>query len=234
MKKPKIGIVLDRERGGDYSEYPYYVLREHYFNAVHKAGGIPVGIDLTTTAIADYVDLLDGLLMPGGDYDIPPSFYGDTTVHDTVVTKVERLEYDLAITQAFLEADKPILGICAGQQLLAVLYKGTLVQDIESQIPGAFNHYNSEREAISHDIVIKQGTLLHSIVKEERVGVNSHHHQAVKTVDEGMVISAVSNDGVVEAIEIPAKKFCLGVEWHPEFLNEEHDKKIFDAFIQAC
>jgi putative glutamine amidotransferase len=172
--------------------------------------------------------------MPGGDYDIPPAFYGDTTVHDTVVTKVERLEFDLAITKAFLDVDKPVLGICVGQQLLAVMYGGTLIQDIKSLVPGAVEHYSGNREAISHDITIEPRTLFHSIVREERVGVNSHHHQAVKTVGEDMVISAKGSDGVVEAVEVPSKRFCLGVQWHPEFLNEEHDIEIFKALIDAC
>ncbi len=80
-KKPLIGIVLDREEGGGYSEYPYYVLREHYFNAVRKAGAIPIGLDIAIDGIADYVKLCDGLVMAGCDYDIPPAMYGETTVH---------------------------------------------------------------------------------------------------------------------------------------------------------
>lgn len=229
-KKPKIGIVLDKEPGGGYSEYPYYVLREHYFNAVSKAGGIPIGLDLSVDNINDYVDLLDGLLMPGGDYDIPPSFYGDESVHETVVTKVERLEFDLAITQKFLDADKPVLGICAGEQLLAVMFGGTLIQHIETEI----EHYLSDRERVAHDIAVVEGTLLHKIVRETTLGVNSHHHQSVKSVGEKCIISALSSDGVIEAIEVVDKKFCLGVQWHPEFLNEVHDVRIFETFIEAC
>jgi putative glutamine amidotransferase len=230
IKKPKIGIVLDKEPGGGYSEYPYYVLREHYFNAVVKAGGIPVGIDHTVENIDDYVALLDGLLMPGGDYDIPPSVYGENEIHESVVTKVGRLDFDWKITQKFLDADKPILGICAGEQLLAVMLGGTLVQHIETEI----DHYLSDRERVAHDIKISEGTLLHKIIGATTLGVNSHHHQSVKTISDKFVASACSSDGIIEAIEVKDKKFCLGVQWHPEFLNDSDEFKIFEAFVEAC
>ena len=233
-KKPKIGIVLDREPGGGYSEYPYYVLREHYFDAVSEAGGIPIGIDHAIENIDEYLTLLDGLLMPGGDYDIPPSFYGEDIVHDSVTTKVERLDFDVAITRRFLEADKPILAICAGEQLLAVINGGKLIQDINSEIENPLEHYVGLRTETVHDIIVTPGTRLHQIVGMETIAVNSHHHQAVKEGFGNFVVSAKSSDGVVEAIEIPNKKFCLGVEWHPEFINTESDFAIFKSFIEAC
>jgi putative glutamine amidotransferase len=234
MKKPLIGIVLDREVKGTYSEYPYYVLREHYFNAVLKAGGIPVGIDHSLESIEDYVELLDGLLMPGGDYDIPPSLYGDDSVHESVATKTERLNFDFAITQKFLDSDKPILGICVGEQLLAVMLGGSLVQDIESEFPKSTEHYEGDRMRIAHNIKIKKGTILHSIINEDNLGVNSHHHQAVRNETEKYVASAISDDGIIEAIEVKNKKFCLGVQWHPEFINHPSELAIFVAFIDAC
>jgi putative glutamine amidotransferase len=230
VKKPRIGIVLDNEPGGGYSEYPYYVLREHYFNAVVKAGGIPIGIDHTLENIDDYLDLLDGLLMPGGDYDIPPSAYGDSKVHESVVTKVGRLDFDWKITQKFLDTDKPILGICAGEQLLAVMLGGTLIQHIETDI----DHYLSDREMVAHNITVTEGTLLHKIVGATKLGVNSHHHQSVKTVSDKFVASARSSDGIIEAIEVKNKKFCLGVQWHPEFINDQNELRIFTAFVDAC
>ena len=234
MRKPLIGIVLDNEEKGAYSEYPYYVLRKHYFNAVSKAGGIPVGIDHSVDNIEDYVQMLDGLLMPGGDYDIPPGVYGDNEVHESVVTKVGRLDFDWKITQKFLDADKPVLGICAGEQLLAVMHGGTLVQDIESEVNDCLDHYQSDREAIAHDVTIEEGTLLHKIIGATKQGVNSHHHQSVKAVSDKFIVSALSSDGIIEAIEVKDKKFCLGVQWHPEFLNNPGEFKIFEAFILAC
>ncbi len=234
MKKPLIGIVLDREVRGDYSDYPYFVLREHYFNAVTKAGGIPVGVDHSLSSIDEYVNVLDGLLMPGGDYDIPPAMYGDDSVHETVVTKIERVDFDWAITQKFLDNDKPILGICAGEQLLAVINGSTLIQDIDSEVEGCLGHYAVNREAVAHEVTVEPGTLLYKIIGETTMGVNSHHHQAVKHVGERVAISARSSDGVIEAIEIRDKTFCLGVQWHPEYINNPNDMAIFAAFIAAC
>jgi putative glutamine amidotransferase len=167
MKKPLIGIVLDNETSGDYSSYPYYVLRRHYFDAIEKAGGIPLGIHHSEEFVGDYLHLLDGLLMPGGDYDIPPEVYGDTAIHESVVTKKERLQFDWNLTQMFLEADKPILGICAGEQLLAVMLGGTLIQDIKSASSTSLEHYLDDRASPAHNISIEEGTLLKKILKKD-------------------------------------------------------------------
>lgn len=234
MKKPVIGVVLDLEERGDYSIYPYYVLRQDYFTAITKAGGIAVGIPVSTENIEDYIEELDGLLLPGGDYDIPPHTYGEDTVHETVVMKKDRIDFDITLTKKFLERDKPILGICLGEQLLAVLHGGRLIQDIEYELPDATEHYVEDRLKPAHEIEIKQGTLLHSILGVSTMNVNSHHHQAVKEEVEGFVVSARSLDGVIEAIEVPSKKFCVGLQWHPEHFAKEKELEIFKAFVEAC
>jgi putative glutamine amidotransferase len=234
MKKPLIGVVLDLEEKGDYSIYPYYVLRQDYFAAITKAGGIPVGIPVTAENIPDYVKNLDGLLLPGGDYDIPPHIYGDDSIHETVVMKLSRIDFDITITKSFLDRDIPIFGICLGEQLLAVMHGGALIQHIENDVPDALDHYIEDRLKPAHEIKIKEGSLLHSIVGTTTMEVNSHHHQAVKDETAQFVVSARSVDGVVEAIEVPNKKFCLGVQWHPEHLTHPSELNIFKVFIEAC
>lgn len=234
MKKPLIGVVLDNEVSGDYSIYPYYILRRHYFDALEKAGAIPVGIHHSEACIEDYVQMLDGLVMPGGDYDIPPLMYGDVVVHETVVTKPERLQFDWDLTQKFLDSDKPILGICAGEQLLSVILGGTLIQDIKSWSHSALEHYQEDRISPAHEIYIEEGTILKKILDSNVLRVNSHHHQAVDKITDKFIVSARSSDGIVEAIEVKGKKFCLGVQWHPEFLTTEEDVRIFKAFVEAC
>lgn len=233
MKKPLIGIVLDIEPGGEYSPYPYYVLRRDYFAAVSKVGGIPIAIPVSEENLDDYFERLDGLLLPGGDYDIPPSFYGTNEVHESVVTKPGRLHFDMTLAQKFYDADKPILGICLGEQLLAVLLGGSLHQDIETELKGALPHYDQDRLSPSHKLIITPNTILHSIFGDS-VAVNSHHHQAVKAGSGKFVVSAVSEDGVIEAIEAPEKKFCVGVQWHPEHLVVEKEIEIFKRFVDAC
>jgi putative glutamine amidotransferase len=234
MKKPLIGVVLDLEEKGDYSIYPYFVLRQDYFSAITNAGGIPVGIPVTTENIPDYVENLDGLLLPGGDYDVPPHIYGDDSIHETVVMKLSRIDFDITITKSFLDRDIPILGICLGEQLLAVMHGGALIQHIENDVPDPLDHYIENRLKPAHEIQIKEGSLLHSIVGTTAMEVNSHHHQAVKAESGQFIVSAQSADGVVEAIEVPGKKFCLGVQWHPEHLTHPDELNIFKAFVDAC
>ena len=234
MKKPLIGVVLDLEEKGDYSIYPYYVLRRDYFAAITAGGGVPVGVTLSMENIEDYVENLDGLPLPGGDYDIPPHLYGDDSIHETVVMKLGRIDFDIALTKRFLERDIPILGICLGEQLLAVMHGGALIQHIENEVPQALDHYIEDRLRPAHEIEIKEGSLLHRILGETAMNVNSHHHQAVKEESSQFVVSARSGDGVIEAIEIPDKKFCLGVQWHPEHLTHPKEIEIFKAFVDAC
>lgn len=234
MKKPLIGVVLDLEEKGDYSIYPYYVLRQDYFSAITKAGGIPVAVPVSSENIDDYVERLDGLLLPGGDYDIPPDVYGDDSIHETVVMKKGRLEFDMTLTKSFLDKDIPILGICLGEQLLAVMHGGALIQHIEHEVPAHLDHYQEDRLKPVHKIEIKEGTLLRKIIGEDSIMVNSHHHQAVREEAGQFLVSARSSDGVVEAVEVPGKKFCLGMQWHPEHLTHEKEIDIFKAFVAAC
>ena len=131
----------------------------------------------------------------------------------------------------------PILSICRGLQVLNVQFGGSLYQDIPSQVDGAIQHaQNSARKEKVHHIEVLEETKLHSIVGE-RIMTNSFHHQSVKALGEGLVISAKTNDGIVEAIEHPNYSFCVGVQWHPEELaihGDSPSKKLFEAFVTAC
>jgi putative glutamine amidotransferase len=232
---PRIGFSLDYETVHTYSKKPWYAIRENYLTAVSDLGAIPLPLPHLTAYVDAYLELIDGLIITGGAFDIPPSMYGDSSVHDTVVTKDQRTQFEWAITKGAIARNIPILGICGGEQLLAVVLGGTLIQHIPDSIENALAHEQpNPRDEVGHSVQIVKHTLLHQIVGSPELQVNSAHHQAVASVPEGVVINATAPDGVIEGVEYPAHPFCLGVQWHPEYHVTGADGKIFEAFVQAC
>ena len=187
-----------------------------------------------TDASERYADLLDGLVVSGGNFDVNPALFGASERHATVQTKDERTEFEANITKAMLVHDKPVLGICGGQQLLHVVLGGTLLQHIPDAVPDALAHEQpNPRNEPGHTVTVAPGTLLHRIVGTDELPVNSAHHQAAAHDGDAVVVNAVAPDGVVEGIESLAHRFCLGVQWHPEYDISDGDKKIFRAFVKA-
>ena len=235
MKTPLIGITADREDPGGYSKFPWYALRVNYCSAVTAAGGVPLILPADVSLVDQYADVIDGLIVSGGAFDVDPVLFGEQTKHDTVVLKADRTDFELGLTKRFLEQDRPVFGICGGQQLLAVALGGTLIQHIPDEVENALAHEQpNPRDEAGHEVRIAVGSRLHDIVKADTLAVNSAHHQAVKTVPDSVVIDAVASDGVIEGIEDPTKRWCLGVQWHPEFHISEGDKRLYESFIQAC
>ncbi|GGF16033.1 gamma-glutamyl-gamma-aminobutyrate hydrolase [Aliidongia dinghuensis] len=236
MSRPVIiGLTLDSEQPGGYSKFPWYAIRENYCGAVVRAGGLPILLPHEPDHAAEYLDLIDGLIVTGGAFDVDPALFGSQDRHDTVTTKDRRTAFELAITRLALAADKPVLGICGGQQLLNVALGGTLVQHIPDEVADALAHEQpNPRNEPGHEVAITEGSILHRITGTARVAVNSAHHQAVKTVGPGVIIDAVAPDGVIEGIEMPGRRFCLGVQWHPEFEISPPDEAIFRAFVAAA
>jgi putative glutamine amidotransferase len=235
MKRPVIGITLDSEEPGGYSNLPWYALRENYADAVTAAGGIPLPLPHEPDQAADYLELIDGLVVTGGAFDLDPVLFGAGKRHSTVITKDRRTAFELAVTRGAMEKDIPVLGICGGQQLLHVVLGGQLIQHIPDEVPEALAHEQpNPRDEPGHSVAVKSGTLLHRIVGTNRLDVNSAHHQAAKGKPEGVVINAVAPDGVIEGIEATGHKFCLGVQWHPEYEVSAGDAAIFRALIQAA
>ena len=235
MLTPVIGITLDREEPGGYSKFPWLALRENYAHAVAAAGGLPVLLPHEAERVDDYLGLIGGLIVSGGAFDVDPALFGASERHASVTTKDARTAFELGMTRGALERRLPILGICGGQQLLHVALGGTLIQHIPDEISGALAHEQpNPRDEPGHIVRILPGTQLHAIVAADELAVNSAHHQAAKEVPLGVRIGAVAEDGVIEAIEAPGQDFCIGVQWHPEFLLSDGDRRLFAAFVDAA
>jgi putative glutamine amidotransferase len=235
MAQRVIGLTLDHEPPGGYSQYPWYAIRENYCSAVRHAGGLPVLLPHDPEMAEHYLDLVDGLVVTGGGFDVDPALFGAQSRHPSVKTKDRRTAFELAAARGALVRGMPVLGICGGQQLLAVALGGTLIQHIPDEIAGALPHRQpNPRNEPGHSVSIVAGTLLHRITGADSLVVNSAHHQAVRTPGPGVVVDAIAPDGVVEGIEDPRHPFCLGVQWHPEFALSDGDRRIFRAFVEAA
>jgi putative glutamine amidotransferase len=210
-----------------------------YEESVRRAGGEPIILDRATDRPADVVRTFDGVLLAGGG-DVLPSIYGEAAHPMFGAAEHGRDEYEIELARLALERDLPMFAICRGIQVLNVARGGTLIQDIPSEVTHAEPHDVREpRVAIAHAVWVTSGSLLERLMRErvddESVPVNSRHHQAVKQLGAGLVISGTAPDGVIEAIEDPSKRFCLGVQWHPEnFYRTGEFSALFEAFVRAA
>jgi putative glutamine amidotransferase len=210
-----------------------------YLEAVKRAGGEPVELDLQGDAPQDVIRLHAGLLLTGGG-DVNPALYGETPHETFQASEPGRDEYEIALVKAAIDAQRPIFAICRGMQLLNVALGGTLIQDIPTMVNGAATHAVPEpRFAIAHEVWIAKGSRLALLMAEKLDGdicqVNSRHHQAVKTVAAEWEVGATAPDGVIEAMEQPGELFRLAVQWHPEnFWRTGEFRPLFEAFVDSC
>ena len=232
---PVIGIT-SKDRSG----------MTNYINAITEFGGEPLVfasldryIRQHREAIPEYLDQIDGLLLPGGG-DINPCLYFQKRHCMVKGVSRSRDALEIWLFQNALEANVPVFGICRGIQIMSVAMRGDLHQHIPdiSDIPQAFPHKIATGDA-PHEIEMSDGSLLHGLIGESVSSVNSSHHQAVDAVGEGLVVTARASDGTIEAIEHPDKRFMLGVQYHPERMLHhselrEHAAKLFTAFIAAA
>ncbi|MEC9454015.1 MAG: gamma-glutamyl-gamma-aminobutyrate hydrolase family protein [Pseudomonadota bacterium] len=233
--QPVIGLTLDHEDPGGYSKFPWYAMRENYFSAVARAGGLPIALPHEPELAEEYLALIDGLVVTGGNFDVDPALFGAQERHDSVSTKERRTAFELAITRAAHSADMPALGICGGQQLMNVALGGTLFQHIPDAIPNALAHEQpNPRNEAGHAVTLEPDSALYRITERAEMQVNSAHHQAVDAAAPGLKVNALAPDGVVEGIEDPARRWFIGVQWHPEFAIDPGDNRIFESFLAAC
>lgn len=235
MKRPIIGVTADAEDAGGYSKLPWYALRQNYAAAIAKAGGLPIVLPHETALAESYLDRIDGLVVTGGAFDVDPALFGATDRHDAVTLKPGRTDFEMAVAKGALARDMPVLGICGGQQLLHVVLGGALYQHVPDEAPSDIAHEQpNPRTEPGHDVIVAPDTLLARIVGAERLPVNSAHHQAARDCPAGVVVSGRAPDGLIEAIEAPAYRFCLGVQWHPEYAISPGDDAILAAFVKAA
>jgi putative glutamine amidotransferase len=234
---PVIGFILDHEENGGYSHLPWYAIRQNYIDSAAECGAVPVILPYRSELAESYLDMCDGLVIIGGDFDIPPSYYGVHDVDKSTRIKPARTDFEFLMTRKAIAQKKPILGICGGMQTLGVVLGTKIIQHIPDEVDTEINHEQpNDRHEPGHNITIAENSLLHTIANTTRGEVNSAHHQAVKDVPDSLIVSAIADDGVIEAIELPRGKhpFCLGVQWHPEYHVTELDDKIWASFSESC
>jgi putative glutamine amidotransferase len=214
---------------------------EDYRQSILHVGGEPRTLDASMAVDAALAGI-GGLMLTGGE-DVAPSRYGETAHATVVEAEPGRDEFELALIAGARQRNLPIFAICRGIQVLNVACGGTLVQDIPSQITGALTHSlpvpQHQPYDLAHEVWVDKDSLLARLMRErlvdEALEVNSRHHQAVKEVAKGFVATATAPDGVVEAIEDPKARFCLGVQWHPEnFFRTGEFRALFEGFLEAA
>lgn len=239
---PIIGLscrfdVSARYRGRDINSQ-----NTSYIRAVQAAGGTPflIPLDLPENGLRRLFDLSDGILLSGGG-DINPVHYNEEQ-HPTVGgVQDERDRTEMLLSYWATAENKPLLGICRGFQVMGVAAGGSMVQDILSQLDNVQRHNYTNidekpRDYYAHRVKLERNSRLAAILETTDLAVNSLHHQALKVVPKPFQVTGYADDGIIEVIEVPEHRFCLGVQWHPEELYPTDDaaKRIFTAFVDAC
>lgn len=242
MSQPVIGITTYHELNAQGRWR--YVVNQTYTEAVLNAGGIPVMIPLNimqngdTSQLRRLYERVDGILIPGGG-DVHPEYY-----HEYITpkeTRVDRNRDDVELTLAkwSFEDNQPVLGICRGHQVLNVALGGTLVHDIQTDRTTTLEHDQDDSHSparLAHRVKIQPQSQLAKIIGVTELEVNSLHHQAVDQVAPPLQVTSHADDGIVESIESAEAAFCIGVQWHPEWLvaNVPVMRNLFSAFVDAC
>jgi putative glutamine amidotransferase len=236
MQRPTIAVctALERARWSVWDQRAV-LLPSNYVEAVQRAGGFAVLLPPDSQLVErpeEALDAIDGLVLAGGA-DIDPGAYGRPAHAETVDTVPERDACEIALVRAAIERDLPVLGICRGMQLINVALGGTL----EQHLPDRFGHGDHRRaigsfDGADHDVTVVAGTLAARVVGADRHPTKSHHHQGVDELGAGLRVSAISTlDELVEAIELPDRRFVLGVQWHPE---ADTGSPVVGALVQAA
>jgi putative glutamine amidotransferase len=227
-RKPRIAVILDENTSGDASRYE---APKGLFSAIRDAGGLPFGVPYLPEIIDASIEEFDGLVCGGGRFAYPDHWYVGGQVSKAPPS--ERLGVERAIVEGYLERDKPVLGVCAGMQMLACVYGCRLWSDVQASSPTVLDH---DKRDYMHQVTLAPGTRLSALVGKPAILVNTSHREAIGELSASVVASARSDDGVIEAIEVPSRVFALGVQWHQElFAGTDHPgNAVFRGLIEAC
>jgi putative glutamine amidotransferase len=217
--------------------YAFDYLKRSYYEGVEKSGGVPLILPNTKklNLIDQMLKVVDGLVISGGN-DVDPQFYKEKKKARNLNLTQERDLFEIALVRKARRKKIPILAICRGMQLVNVAFGGTLYQDfsfekkfLDHTLEGS-SCYNKK-----HSVVIQDKTKLYSIIGRNRIEVNTSHHQMVKKIAPGFVLSAWSEkDEVIEGIETKDDNFLICVQWHPELMKDKSSKHLFDSLIKAA
>lgn len=238
-KRPIIGISGGIKSINDeaFEGHKFAYMINNYVESVERAGGVPYIIPIVQNEdiIKQQAESIDALILSGGS-DINPLLFGEEASEKLGSINQDRDIYDIKLLKFAMELGKPILGICRGEQVVNIVNGGTLYQDLSFHEGHSVKHcqVGSPSSAI-HTVDIMKDSILYKIFGEKAL-VNSFHHQAVKEVAEGFKITALSKDGVVEAIEKEGEGFVLGIQWHPEMMSGEHEEmqRVFDVLVERA
>lgn len=228
--KPIIGLTMyDFDKKLD--------INNAYLTSIELAGGIPICIpNATEENVEAVLNVVDGLVLIGGA-DIDPLLFNEEPHRHIGSVVRKRDDSDLLLMKAAFKRQMPVLGICRGQQIMNVAFGGTIIQDIPSQVENTILHKQpSKRGELAHTVAVKTPKFK-EIFTEETFRVNTFHHQSVGKLGEGLLVSAVAKDGIIEGIEHESHPYCVAVQWHPEELAPNGDvyaQRLFKSFIEAC
>jgi putative glutamine amidotransferase len=234
-RRPRIGITMRI----DFETERFYLSR-WYSEALEAAGGVPVHLSLIPREeyLREALQGLDGVLLPGSDSDVDPLLYGREPHRRLGSVHTIKDRTDLLVLEEVERRGLPLLAICFGMQVLNVARGGTLIQDIESELPEAIKHQQgAPRDRRSHRVRFLEGSLLQELASATDAPVNSHHHQAIETVGRDLVATAWTADGLVEALEDPRPgRFALAVQWHPEiaWAEDPFSRRLFERFVKEA
>lgn len=233
--QPIIGIVPSIDEKNE-----QYFTNIANVRAIKQAGGLPIVLPYTETAemIKKYATMIDGLYLAGGN-DIDPNYYDEVPHPKLGEVNPTRDAFEWEMLKHICHDNKPVLGVCKGMQMINVFFSGSLYQDMTSQITETLIQHD-QKSPLKHPIhvveLIKE-TKLYQMIQQDTIKVNSHHHQAIRHVGDGLIVSGQTSDGIVEAIESIRHSFVVGIQWHPEELlktNEPTAIKIYEMFISQC